>query len=346
MKELDMDIKIRVISALLGAVLAIPVALAAAQAEDVPPVVRLGYLNGPRPWILGKADGSFDKALGTKVQWLNFPNGPNEITAFAAGEVDIGRVGSVPTVSALARKVPIEVIAVSGVIATSERLIARNGIDSVKALEGHAVAFPPGSTAHYALLAAFKVHGVDSTKVKQVPLKPGDLFAAWKRGDIDAAYVWGPFSHQLEADGGHQLLVTKDLQSHGYFLFNDYIVRTDFAKKYPQTVVNFLRAFADTVKRYKADPDGSAVIIAKELDQDVAAVKDTLAGLVYPPLEDQLGVQWLGNGANSADSVIAKGLADTAGFLVGLGELRPEDVPPSFAPQINTSFIAKATARP
>ena len=34
-------------------------------------------------------------------------HGPNEITAFAAGEVDIGRVGSVPTVSALARKVPI-----------------------------------------------------------------------------------------------------------------------------------------------------------------------------------------------------------------------------------------------
>jgi taurine transport system substrate-binding protein len=316
------------------------------HAEEVPSVVRFGYLNGPRPWILGKADGSFDKALGTKVQWINFPNGPNEISAFAAGEVDIGRVGSVPTVSALARKVPVEVIAVSGVIATSERLISRNGIDSVKALEGHAVGFPPGSTAHYGLLAALKVHGVDSAKVKLVPLKPGDLYAAWKRGDIDAAYVWGPFSHQLEADGGHQLLATKDLQANGYFLFNDFIVSKDFAKKYPQTVVNFLRTFADTVKRYKADPDGSANIIAKELDQDLVAVKDTLAGLVYPPLDEQLGVQWLGNGTNTADSVIAKGLSDTAKFLVDLGELRPEDVPPNFASLIDTSFIAKAVAHP
>ncbi len=341
-----MNTKISVIFGAFGLLLTTFATLPAAQAEDVPAVVRFGYLNGPRPWILGKADGSFDKALGTKVQWINFPNGPNEISAFAAGEVDIGRVGSVPTVSGLARKVPFEVIAVSGVIATSERLIARNGITTVKALEGHAVGYPAGSTAHYALLAAFKVHGVDVGKVKQVQLKPGDLYAAWKRGDIDAAYVWGPFSHQLEGDGGHQLLATRDLQAQGYFLFNDYIVRREFAQKYPQLVVKFLQAFADTVKRYKADPDGSAATIAKELDQDVEAAKDTLAGLVYPPLEEQLGVQWLGNGANTADSVIAKGFADTARFLVDLGELRPEDVPASFAPSIDSRFIAKAVAHP
>lgn len=330
----------------IGVIFSIIIIPILAQAEDVPAIVRFGYLNGPRPWILGKADGTFDKALGTTVEWVNFPNGPNEISALAAGEIDIGRVGSVPTVSALARKVPIEVIAVSGVIATSERLIARNGIDSVKALEGHAVGYPAGSTAHYALLAAFKVHNVDVAKVRQVQLKPGDLFAAWRRGDIDAAYVWGPFSHQLEAENGHQLLATKDLQRHGYFLFNNYVVRREFAQKYPQTVAKFLQAFADTVKRYQADPDGSAAIIAKTLDQDEVAAKDTLAGLVYLPLAEQLGPQWLGSRGGNAESVIAKGYADTARFLVELGELRPEDVPPSFAPFINTSYLSQAVAHP
>jgi len=285
------------------------------------------------------------KALGTTVQWINFPNGPNELSALAAGEVDIGRIGSVPTVSALVRKVPIEVIAVSGVIATSERLIVRKGIDSVKALEGHAVAYPPGSTAHYALLAAFKTHHVDITKIKQVQLKPGDLLAAWKRGDIDAAYVWGPFSQQLEAENGHAILATQDLQSSGYFLFNDYVVRKEFAEKHPDLVVKFLRTFAETVTRYKADPEGSAVIIAKELDQDPTASKETLAGLNYPPLAEQLTPAWLGTDQNP-DTVIAKSFSDTAHFLVEQGELRAEDIPASFAPFINTTFLKKAVSVP
>lgn len=325
-----------IFAALAG--LALIAAPLAAHAETAPDKVRFGYLNGPRPWILGKADGSFDKALGAKVEWLNFPSGPNVVAALAAGEVDIARIGSVPTVSALVRKLPIEVIAVSGVIATSERLIARHAVGSVKALEGRAVGVPTGSTAHYALLAAFKVHGVDAAKVKVVGLKPADLLAAWKRGDIDAAYVWGPFSNQLETEGGHQLLATRDLQKDGYFLFNDYVVRKDFAAKHPQAVAAFLKTFAATVKRYQADPDGAAAIIAKELGQDEAAAKATLAGLAYPTLEEQLTPKWLGG----PESTIAKGFADTARFLADQGELKSADLPQSFAPFINTAYLAQA----
>ncbi len=40
---------------------------------------------------------------------------------------------------------------------------------------------------------------------------PGDLLAAWKRGDIDATYVWGPFSQQLEAENGQGELRPEDL---------------------------------------------------------------------------------------------------------------------------------------
>ncbi|HET9413653.1 MAG TPA: ABC transporter substrate-binding protein, partial [Pseudolabrys sp.] len=250
-----------------------------ALAQENPPAVRLGYFNGPRPWILAKADGSFDKAFATKVEWVLFPSGAAALSALAAGEVDISRLGSSPTVAAIARKLPIEFIAVSGVIATSERLIARKTVPNVKALEGRAVAYPPGSTAHYALQAAFQVHKVDVPKVRQVELRPAEMLAAWQRGDIDAAYVWGPFSHQMEAANGHQLLVTKDLQSHGYFVWNDYVVRKEFAERYPHIVVKFLQVFADTVDRYKKDPNGSADIIAKTLDQNVDFARDTLAGL-------------------------------------------------------------------
>jgi taurine transport system substrate-binding protein len=312
------------------------------SAADPPKEVRFAFPNGPRPWILGKIDGSFDKALGVPVKWVRFPSGPPALAALAAGEVDIVRVGSVPVTSSLTKKIPFKVIALSGVIDKSERLAAKSSIGSVKELEGHSVATVTGSTAHYALLAAFKVHRVDLSKVKLLSLNPGDQLAAWKRGDIDASYVWGPFWHDLAEDGGHVILSTGDLNKDGYSVFNAYVVANDFAEKHPELVAAFLKTFQDTVNRYKADPDGSALLISKELEQDLEGSKQTLAGLFYPSLEEQLKVEWLGDGQTTPDSNIAKSIADQAAFLVEQGDLRAADVPASFAPYIDVSFIKKA----
>jgi taurine transport system substrate-binding protein len=114
-------------------------------------------------------------------------------------------MGSSPTVAAIARKLPIELIAISGVIATSERLIAKKGIDNVAALKGKRIAYPPGSTAHYALMAALKVNNVAPKDVTLLSIAQAEMVAAWQRGDIDAAYVWGPFSHTMEGAGGKEI---------------------------------------------------------------------------------------------------------------------------------------------
>ncbi|MDR1872418.1 MAG: ABC transporter substrate-binding protein [Deltaproteobacteria bacterium] len=316
-----------------------------AYAVDPPKEVRFAFLNGPRPWILGKIDGSFDKAFGVPVKWVRFPSGPPALAALAAGEVDIVRVGSVPVTSALSRGIPFKVIALSGVIDTSERLVARNSIKTIKDLEGHSVATVTGSTAHYALLAAFKVYGVDAKKVKLVSLNPTDQVAAWKRGDIDASYIWGPFWHDLEKEDGHILLSSGQLNKDGYYLFNAYVVSDKFAKDYPDLVAKFLATFQEKVNEYQADPEGSAAKIAKELEQDVEGAKQTLAGLAYPSLTDQLKVEWLGDGPTTKDSNIAKSFGDQAAFLVELGELRAADAPKSFAPFIDSSYLKKASAK-
>ncbi|MDR1111515.1 MAG: ABC transporter substrate-binding protein [Deltaproteobacteria bacterium] len=316
-----------------------------ALAADRPKEVRLAFLGGPRPWILGKIDGTFDKALGVPVKWVGFPSGPPALAALAAGEVDIVRVGCVPITSSLVKDVPFKVIALSGVIDTSERLVARNDIKAIKDLEGKTVATILGSTAHYALLAGFKVFGVDPGKVKIVALNPADQVAAWKRGDIQAAYVWGPFWHEMAEDGGHVILSSGDLNEHGYYLYNAYVATDDFAEKYPDLVAAFLGAFQETVDRYKADPDGSAALIARELGQDTEGARQTLDGLNYVPLEEQLKIEWLGDGQNTAESGIAKGLLDQANFLVEHGDLRARDIPASFAPDIDVSFIKKAIGK-
>lgn len=303
--------------------------------------VKLGWVGGPRPWIIGKAQGLFDKGMGAKINWVQFPSGAAIISALGAKEVDISRIGSSPMVAAMARGVDTYQIAVSGAIATSERLIAKKNILNISSLEGKKIAYPPGSTAHYTLLAALKVNKVEVAKTKLLGLKPAEMLAAWKRGDIDAAYVWGPFSHQMEGEGGHQLLTTKELRKHGYYAWNSYVVSKEFADKHPDMVVKFLKVFQDTVNMYKADPDKWAKFISQHLDQPYEASKDTLAGLEYPPFKEQLTTEWLGDPRTTEQANLTKAMMDVANFLVELGDLRKQDVPKSFGKYNNMTFMEK-----
>ena len=316
-----------------------------ASAEAPPSEVRFAYAGGPRVWILGKIDGSFEQAFGTKVKWIPFNSGADVLTLFAAKEIDIARFGSSPAAAGIARKLPIEVIGTPEIIATSERLIARKGIASLKELEGKTVAYPANSTAQYAFEVAARLAKVDRSKIKTVALKPAEIVSAWKRNDIDAAYVWGPFSHQLEGDGGKEIFATRDLQKDGILVFNNFVVRKEFAERHPDLVVKFLRVVQDKVDQYKKDPEGSAQLIARHLDIPPDTARSTLAGLEYPSLAEQLTPAFIGNGENKADSRITRSYKDSADFLAQIGEIRKEDVPASYAPFINTVYLQRAAAR-
>jgi taurine transport system substrate-binding protein len=322
----------------IGSVLAHP--FLPARAAGAPEVLRLGWFGGPRPWILGKAAGDYDKGTGTKVEWVQFASGANALSALASRQIDISRLGASPTVAGMSRKLPIELIAVSGMITRSERLIARSPISSVAELKGKKVAYPPGSTAHYALMAALKVHKVPVGQVTLHGMAPAEMVAAWQRGDIDAAFVWGPFSHSMEKVGGKQLLVAGDLQESGYVVWNNYVVRKEFGEKHPETVAGFLQTFERNVQTYKKDPAGSAQVIAQHLSQDLAAVKDTLEGLSYPSLSDQLSDKFLG-----PEGLIPRNMLDIGKFLVELGDLRASELASGYAPFVNTSYIKAALKR-
>lgn len=328
---------------IVGAALVALLGVGAAEpavAQSKPDVVRLGFFGGPRVWIIGKAQGLFEKELGTKVAWIQFGTGANALTALAAKEVDISRLGSTPTVASIARGLPIEMIAIESVIATSERLIAKKAVEKVTDLRGKTVAYPAGSTAHYALMAALKVANVPLTTLRVIAMQPADMLAAWERGDIDAAYVWGPFSHRMEKAGGHQLLATKDLQAQGYYVWNDYVVRKEFAEKYPEVVAQFLKVFQTTIDMYNRDTAAMVKVVAKELNQEEDAVADTMAGLSHPSLKDQMSSAYLGEGGP-----ILKAMKDQAEFLAELGDLKKSELPQSFQAGVNTSYMKRAAGQ-
>ncbi|MCL2897327.1 taurine ABC transporter substrate-binding protein [Brenneria tiliae] len=318
------------------------IATSAWAAENKPEEVRVAYSGGSQVLVLAKADGSLEKALGTPVKWVQFASGADALNYFASNAIDIANFGSSPAAAGIVRKLPIEIIGVSGVIATYERLIGKQGINSLKDIEGKRVAYPPNSTAQYALEAAIAVHKLDRSKINLIPLRPAEMVAAWKRGDIDAGYVWAPFAQELEASGGHGVFATKDLQKDGYLIYNNYVVRKAFAQQYPQTVARFLRVHQQKVNEFRQDPEKAAATVAKEVGAPVTTATNTLSGLEYPTLEEQATAQWLGDGTNTDQSGIGLAVAKTARFLESIGEVRQRDIPSSYSDAINSSYLQQA----
>jgi taurine transport system substrate-binding protein len=316
-----------------------------ARAQDKPGVVRIGYLTAPRAWTIGKTNGSFDTALGAKVEWVSFPSGGPGLTLLAARQIDFAIFGSTPIAAGLSRKLPIEILGSPEIIATSERLIAKPDIVGIKDLEGKRIAVAPSSTMAFALEAVIRINKLDSNSIKRLPLSQPDTIAAWRRGDIDATYINGPFWGELLGAGGKQLLVSADLRPSGVYVWNSAVVHKEFADRYPETVVAWLRTVQAQIGRYKVDQDGVAQALAKAYGAPFEAVRDTLAGLDYPTFQEQLGPRyWGASAAAGRTAPLVKALDGVAQYLAETGEIRRDGIPESFASTVNYDLLNKAFA--
>ncbi|MDY7567549.1 taurine ABC transporter substrate-binding protein [Pseudomonas sp. RTC3] len=297
----------------------------------------VAYQTTVDPAKVAQADGAYEKATHAKVDWRKFDNGADVITAIASGDVQIGYLGSSPLTAAATRKLPIETFLIATQIGASEALVVRNGsgINSPQDLIGKKVAVPFVSTGHYSLLAALKHWNIDPSKVQILNLAPPAIAAAWKRGDIDATYVWDP-ALGVAKETGKVLITSGDLAKLGAPTFDAWIVRKDFAAKHPEIVSAFAKVTLDAYADYRKDPtawlanSGNVDKLVKLSGAKPADIPVLLQGNAYPLAADQV----VALGAPTIDAVIK-----TAAFLKEQGKV--DAVLADYSPYVSAKFITQ-----
>ncbi|UQY37000.1 taurine ABC transporter substrate-binding protein [Pseudomonas fulva] len=307
-----------------------------AQAADI----VIGYQTGVDPSKVAQADGAYEKAIGEKLDWRRFNSGPEVVTALASGDVQIGNLGSSPLAAATSRKLPLVTFLVAAQINAAEALVVRDGsgIDTPEQLVGKTIATPFVSTSHYSLLGALKHWNIDPSKVKIVNLNPAEINAAWKRGDIDGAFVWSPALGEIKRSG-KVLTDAAEVGKWGAPTFEVWVARKDFAEQHPEVLAKFagvtLDAFADyqaNAAKWTADSE-QARKIAKLIGANAADVPELLAGSTYPDAQQQVSAELLGGGT-------AKATARTAEFLKE--QKRIPTVLPDYSPYVSAEYVRKA----
>ncbi|MGB8975211.1 MAG: taurine ABC transporter substrate-binding protein, partial [Pseudomonas capeferrum] len=269
------------------------------------------------------------------ISWRKFDNGADIIAAIASGDVQIGYLGSSPLTAAITRKVPVETFLIATQIGAAEALVARDGsgIKTPQDLIGKKIAVPFVSTGHYSLLADLKHWNIDPAKVTILNLAPPAIAAAWKRGDIDATYVWDP-ALGVAKETGKVLITSGELAKIGAPTFDAWIVRKDFADKHPDVVKAFAKVTLDAYADYRKDPQAWLADkdnVAKLVKLSGAKASDIpvlLEGNVYPLAADQ---------ANALGAPTTKALTDTATFLKQQGKV--DAVLPDYSPYVSAKFL-------
>lgn len=299
--------------------------------------IVVGYQTNVEPAKVAQADGVYDKVIGEKMDWRQFNSGAEVLTALASGSVDIALIGSSPLGAAVANDLPIEVFLVATDLKSAEALVVsqRSGIKYPQDLIGKKIATPFASTAHYSLLSALKHWNIRPNQVRLLNLKPAEINAAWRRGDIDAAFVWSPALANIKKTG-KVLTDAAQVGQWGAPTFEVWVTRRDFAAQHPEV----LRKFVDVTLNYYADyqqnpsqwgvNSPSVAKIAKVTGIDIKDVPELLAGAVYPNRAAQQSREYLG-------AATQQNIANAVGFLKEQGLVR--QVSPQYPKFITTRFI-------
>ncbi len=299
--------------------------------------VVIGTQSMPNDEGIAKAEGYFEEEIDAEVEIINFDSGSDVITAIAAGSIDFALAGSCPATIAISNGYDVECIWIHDVLGAAESLVARSeiGVEKVEDLKGKIIATPFASTAHFSVLKALEMAGIDVSEVTLLDMQPDEIYASWDSGAIDAAYVWDPILSQLP--DAKVLCTSGDLANSGFMTSNVELVNTKFADDNPEIVEGYIKALDKSVKMYQEDKDAAVKVIAKALaiEEDKAQVQ--MEGSIWLSLDEQLQDSYFGT--MEARGALVKNFSDTAEFLKEQDSIQEVPDMSVFEKTINSEFI-------
>jgi len=323
-----------------GSVAAGLLPLRAARAQNAP--VRLGIWSSAGPQTYGKATGSFQKAYEGRapVEYVTVNAAPQILAAVSSRSMDICNIGSAPMVGGFARGLPLSMVYVQKSITDSECLAVRadSGIERLEQLKGKRVGLPFNTSVHFAMLAALQSVNLRASDVRLVNIKPDSLAATWKRGDIDAAFIWRPILGDLQADGGRILLETGDLARQGVRVFDGIVAGNEFKQKHPDLLLAYLIEYDRICTQYRDHPEEVVKIMATYLNLEPDTTRAYIRSFHSLTPQEILSDEWMGR-PGAADTGVLRALRSQGQFLVDSGQI--PKAPDDYRPFVDSSFVAK-----
>ena len=194
--------------------------------------------------------------------------------------VDVGSLGY-QAAAVMAEQNVANVKFIAGMYVSGQNLIMRQGVQlrSWKDLEGKKIGRPPGTYASILFTLAAEINKVDLSKVNLVNTTaagPAEL-QALKSGDLDEFVLWSPIIDRAVVDGYGYYPPCCDIGSTKEFGAGNQLLaaNTEFLKD-RKTVVNFLKAYVESMDFYGRNPDKTVALVAQYTGGNNAVLSEAM----------------------------------------------------------------------
>lgn len=248
----------------------------AVKGEQQKTLVRYATSAGNLPIAFGIKKGYFAEQ-GIEVKIVTITGGVEAVTAAAAGEADMGGMGSPILVGAVAG-VPITIVGAPPAAGQHFILVSKPQYKSFAELKGKPVSpGAPGQGTIQAFNVIAKAKGFKPSDFQYVNAgTSANALAALQAGKVEAVITSELVGVKAELEGFGKVL-ERAADYFGHYQHSFIFATKTFIQEKPDAVRGFLAAYRKTVEYLKAHPDEAIAFAVKDLQQDEVTYKKVYA---------------------------------------------------------------------
>ena len=290
--------------------------------------ITIGFSAWPGwcPWQVAEDQKLFTKN-GVEVELKYFDGDTaytDSLTALASGAIDANAQTLNDTIASVSGGAKQTVVLVNDNSTGNDKIIARDGINSIADLKGKTIAVEQYTVDHYLLLLALEQAGLTEKDIVLKPLGTANAAAAFKSGAVDAVGAFAPFtSTALERAGSKAIATSAEFPG----AIPDHLVfNSDVVKNRPADVQAIVNTWFDILKFNKSNKDDALKIAAKRCGNTPEEYQGYDSGTTIFTLQQNLDAFTPGTtpahlnfqAGKIADFIVNTGLVKTRPSLDGL----------------------------
>jgi len=237
------------------------------------------------PWEVAREKGLFE-AQGVNIDLKWFDGYLDSINAMAAGRLDANTQTLNDTISSVAAGADQVIVLVNDNSTGNDKIIVRQGINTISDLKGKKIAAEQGTVDHFLLLLGLQQAGLTQKDIEFIPLETGAAAAAFVAGRVDAVGVFAPFTTTaLKRSGSKELFSSRDFPG---AIPDHLVVSRKLIESNPQAVQGLVNTWFDTLTYMGENRAESYKIMAQRAGVTPEEYQQYDAGTTIFTLEDNL----------------------------------------------------------